>query len=182
MYVSGGFAMSPGYRGDLPPFGAERKAATRREYGSELTVMGAGCGLEDPNNFVDIDPQVEDAWGIPAVRIHLKFGPNQEAMIRHMVERATEMIESAGGKVLTRPASPSVPGSQIHEQGTCRMGDDRKKSVTNPWGQCHDVPNLVLADGSIHCTSGITNPTLTILSLTMRNMSHLAEEVRKGSV
>ena len=34
-------------------------------------------------------------------------------------------------------------------------------------GQCHDVPNLVLADGSIHCTSGITNPTLTILSLTI---------------
>jgi choline dehydrogenase-like flavoprotein len=182
IYVSGGFTMSPGDRGDLPPFGTERKAATSREYGSDFTIMGAGCGLEDPNNFVDIDPEVKDAWGIPAVRIHLKFGPNQEAMIRHMVERATEMIESAGGKVLTRPASPSVPGSQIHEQGTCRMGDDPKKSVTNRWGQSHDVPNLILADGSIHCTSGITNPTLTILSLTMRNISHLVEEVRMGSV
>ena len=62
------------------------------------------------------------------------------------------------------------------------MGGDPKKSVTNRWGQCHDVPNLILADGSIHCTSGITNPTLTILSLTMRNMSHLTEEVQKGGV
>jgi choline dehydrogenase-like flavoprotein len=182
MYVSGGFTMFPGDRGDLPPFGAERKAGKRREYGSEVSIMGAGCGLEDPNNFVDIDPEVKDAWGIPAVRIHLKFGTNQASMIRHMSERATEMIESAGGKVLTRPASPSVPGSQIHEQGTCRMGNDPNTSVTNQWGQCHDVPNLVLADGSIHCTSGITNPTLTILSLTMRNMSHLSEGVRKRNV
>ena len=31
MYVSGGSRDAPGYRGDLPPSGAERKAATRRE-------------------------------------------------------------------------------------------------------------------------------------------------------
>jgi choline dehydrogenase-like flavoprotein len=182
MYVGGGFEMSVGDRGDLPPCGVERKAAARRAYGSEVTIVGAGCGLQDPNNFVDIDPDVKDAWGIPAVRIHLKFGPNQEAMIRDIAESASEMIEAAGGKVLTRPASPSVPGSQIHEQGTCRMGDDPRQSVTNRWGQTHDVPNLICADGSIHCTSGITNPTLTILSLTMRNTTHLAEEVRKGNV
>jgi choline dehydrogenase-like flavoprotein len=181
MYLSGGFTISPLKRGDLPAFGAERKAATRREYGNDVTITGAGCGLEDPNNFVDIDPEVKDAWGIPAVRIHLKFGLNQDAMIRNILERASEMIESAGGKVVTRSASPNMPGGAIHEQGTCRMGDDPKKFVTNPWGRCHDVPNLTLADGSIHCTSGITNPTLTILSMTMRNISHLMEEVRKGS-
>lgn len=62
------------------------------------------------------------------------------------------------------------------------MGDDPRKFVTNRWGQCHDVPNLMLADGSLHCTSGITNPTLTILTLSMRNSTHLWEEVRKGNV
>jgi choline dehydrogenase-like flavoprotein len=181
MYVGGGFSMAVNSRGEQL-YGAEPKVETRRYYGSEISIMGAGCGLENPANFVDIDPNVQDAWGIPAVRIHLKFGPNHEAMIRDMTRRGSEMIESAGGKVLSRSASPSMPGSQIHEQGTCRMGDDAKKSVTNRWGQTHDVPNLVLADGSIHCTSGITNPTLTILSLTMRNITHLAEEVRKGAV
>jgi choline dehydrogenase-like flavoprotein len=62
------------------------------------------------------------------------------------------------------------------------MGDDPKRFVTNRWGQTHDVPNLILADGSLHCTSGVTNPTLTILTLAMRNGTHLAEEVRKRNV
>lgn len=144
--------------------------------------MGVGCGLENPNNFVDIDPAMKDAWGIPAARIQLTHGPNQEAMLRDMIRRGSELIEAAGGKLISRSASTSIPGAAIHEQGTCRMGNDPKKFVTNRWGQCHDVPNLIIADGSLHCASGITNPTLTILALTMRNANHLAEEVRKGNV
>ena len=61
------------------------------------------------------------------------------------------------------------------------MGNDPKKFVTNRWGQTHDVRNLILADGSIHGTNGITNPTLTILSMIMRNTDHLAVEVCGGS-
>jgi choline dehydrogenase-like flavoprotein len=150
--------------------------------GSNVGVAGAGCGLENPNHYVDIDSQVKDAWGIPAVRIHLKQELNQEGMMRDMVRRGIELIEAAGGKVTSYAASTSIPGAQIHEQGTCRMGDDPKRFVTNRWGQTHDVPNLIIADGSLHCTSGVTNPTLTILTLAMRNGTHLAEEVRKGNV
>jgi choline dehydrogenase-like flavoprotein len=179
MRFNGAFAMGGSSHG---LFGAELKKSGRDTFGSGVSITGAGGGLENPNNFVDIHPDAKDAWGIPAARIHLKHGPNQDAMVRDMVRRGIELMEAAGGKVGSYSASPSIPGANIHEQGTCRMGDDPKKFVTNRWGQCHDVPNLILADGSIHCTSGITNPTLTILSLTMRNMDHLAAEVRKGMV
>jgi choline dehydrogenase-like flavoprotein len=179
MRFNGGFGMGGGPSGRAF-FGPEVKSSARLTFGSGCNVTGAGCGLESPNNYVDIDPGLKDAWGIPAARIHLKHGPNQEGMVKDMVRRGIELIEAAGGKVHAYSAAPSVPGANIHEQGTCRMGDDPKKFVTNRWGRCHDVPNLILADGSIHCTSGITNPTLTILSLTMRNMDHLASEVRTG--
>jgi choline dehydrogenase-like flavoprotein len=183
MMIGGGFAMGAGLRGsDGPPFGESMKEDIRRWWGTAVSVSAAGGGLEDPNNFVDIDPEVKDAWGIPAARIHLRFGPNQEAMVRDAVRRGSEIIEAAGGKITARSASVAIPGGQIHEQGTCRMGDDPKKFVTNRWGQCHDVPNLLCADGSIHCTSGITNPTLTILALSMRNATHLSEEVKKRNV
>ena len=181
MHMNGGFGMGGGPDGRVM-FGSEIKESARHSAGSGVSVTGAGCGLEDPNNFVEVDDNVKDAWGIPAAKIHLKNGPNQEGMVRDMVRRGIDLIEAAGGKVHSYATAPAVAGANIHEQGTCRMGDDPKKFVTNRWGQTHDVPNLVLADGSIHCTSGITNPTLTILTMTMRNATHLAEEVRKHNV
>lgn len=182
MFAGGGFGMGGGGGRGPARFGRLMKQDAKDSAGSNIGVTGAGCGLEDPNHYVDIDPEVKDAWGIPAVRIHLKQGPNQEGMVKDMVRRGVELIEAVGGTVTAYASSPSIAGAQIHEQGTCRMGDDPKRFVTNRWGQTHDVPNLILADGSLHCTSGVTNPTLTILSLAMRNGARLAEEVRKGTV
>ncbi len=181
MFAGGGFGMGGGPRG-TERFGSLMKQDAKDTAGAGIGVTGAGCGLENPNHYVDIDPEVKDAWRIPAVRIHLKQAANQEGMVRDIVQRGIELIEAAGGKVTSYSASPWIPGGQIHEQGTCRMGDDPKRFVTNRWGQTHDVPNLIIADGSLHCTSGVTNPTLTILTLAMRNGTHLAEEVRKRNV
>lgn len=178
MRFGGGFGFGANGNG----FGGELKHDARRQYGSEVGVTGAGCGLEDPGNYADIDPEVKDAWGIPAVRIRLRHGKNQQEMVKDMVRRGVELIEAAGGKVTAWSTSTSIPGAQIHEQGTCRMGNDPKNFVTNRWGQTYDVPNLLIADGSLHCTSGITDPTVTILALTMRNATHFSEEVRKGNV
>ncbi len=169
-------------RAMAPPFGEAFKKDQHTGIGSHVSVTGAGCGLEDPNNYVNIDPDVKDAWGIPAVRIHMKWGANAEAYVKDVAQRGAEWIEAAGGVVTGWETSPSIPGAQIHEQGLCRMGDDPRNFVTNRWGQTHDVRNLFIADGSLHCTSGVTNPTLTILSMTMRNMTHMVEERRKGNV
>jgi hypothetical protein len=45
------------------------------------------------------------------------------------------------------------------------MGKDPKSSVTDPYGQSHDVPNLFVHDAGIFVTAGNQNPTLTILAL-----------------
>jgi choline dehydrogenase-like flavoprotein len=45
------------------------------------------------------------------------------------------------------------------------MGNDPKTSVTNRYGQIHDVPNVFVADGSLHVTNGGFNPALTIMAL-----------------
>ena len=109
----------------------------------------------------------------------MTFGENEQAMVKDMVEQGIKIIEAAGGVVTGWQVSPSIPGGQIHEQGTCRMGNDPNRFVTNRWGQCHDVPNLLLGDGSLHVSCSTENPTLTILALSMRNAEHLAESVRK---
>ena len=52
-----------------------------------------------------------------------------------------------------------------HQAGTCRMGNDPKTSVTNRYGQVHEIDNLFVADGSLHVTNGGFNPSLTIMAL-----------------
>jgi len=179
--MSGGFGRGSRSVGGYL-FGEDFKRDMRRWYGTECSVSGQGEGIHNPNNYVEIDPEVKDVWGIPAVRIRLAFGENEQRMVEDITEWGIKIIEAAGGKVTNWNASPSIPGGSIHEQGTCRMGDDAKRFVTNRWGQCHDVKNLILGDGSLHPTCAIGDPTLTILAMSMRNAAHLTAMVRKGEI
>ena len=54
--------------------------------------------------------------------------------------------------------------------------------VVNRWGQCHDVRNLFISDGSQFTSGAAANPTLTIVALAIRQAEHLAEEMRRGSI
>jgi choline dehydrogenase-like flavoprotein len=177
--LDGGFGMNGGEARGAERLGRGYKDDVRSWYGSSIGVDASGEGLQSPHNYVDLDPEVKDAWGIPAARIQMTFGENEQAMVKDMVEQGIKIMEAAGGVVTGWQVSPSIPGGQIHEQGTCRMGNDPNRFVTNRWGQCHDVPNLLLGDGSLHVSCSTENPTLTILALSMRNAEHLAESVRK---
>jgi choline dehydrogenase-like flavoprotein len=73
-------------------------------------------------------------------------------------------------------------GWSIHELGTARMGADPKKSVLNQFQQSHDVPNLLVVDGSSHVSASCQNPTWTIMALAWRSCDHLADQMRKGEV
>jgi choline dehydrogenase-like flavoprotein len=45
------------------------------------------------------------------------------------------------------------------------MGNDPATSVTNRFGQTHEIDNLFVADGSLHVTNSGFNPVLTIMAL-----------------
>jgi choline dehydrogenase-like flavoprotein len=59
-----------------------------------------------------------------------------------------------------------------------RSGD----GVCNKWGQTHDVKNLFISDGSQFTTSGGENPTLTIVTLAIRQADHIAAESAKQNL
>ncbi|MGH9326556.1 MAG: GMC oxidoreductase [Terriglobia bacterium] len=177
--IRSGFGMGAGGGRGGYLFGEAYKRDVRRWYGSGISVSGQGEGIRNPNNYIDLDPEVKDAWGMPAARVQLTWGENEQKMIEDMTAWGARLIEAAGGVVKGWSASPSIPGQSIHEQGTCRMGNDPKKFVTNPWGQCHDVKNLFIGDGALDPTCAIGDPTLTILAMSMRNASHLAGLVRR---
>ena len=93
-----------------------------------------------------------------------------------------EWFHEAGWEIICKTDRVNPPGYSIHEVGTCRMGNDPKKSVLNKWCQSHDVKNIFVVDGASFVTCGWQNPTMTILSLSMRASEYLAEQMRTNAV
>ncbi|MBU6494622.1 MAG: GMC family oxidoreductase, partial [Burkholderiales bacterium] len=66
-----------------------------------------------------------------------------------------------------------------HNLGTCRMSARAADGVCNKFGQTHDVKNLFISDGSQFTTGAAENPTLTIVTLAIRQAEHIAEQMRQ---
>ena len=133
-------------------------------------------------HHVRIDKTVVDAWNIPVLHIDTKYTANEFNMSRDAVDTGAAMAEASGFEVLTKNYDPNPPGYSIHEQGTCRMGDNPKTSVLNKWNQSHDIKNLYVVDASSFVSGGWQNPTMTILALSMRASEHLAEQMRQRNI
>lgn len=158
-----------GYGVDNPiPWGAAHRQIIDNIYPylAGLTVVSED--LPESHNRVELDPTLTDSNGIPAPKISYRVSDNTWAMLRHGADRATELLLAAGAKrVLEKNTEEVWWRAGWHQMGTCRMGTDPDTSVVNKWGQCHDVKNLFIVDGSIFVTSGAVNPTSTIQALAL---------------
>lgn len=183
------FIRGYGYQGSSMPsfdFGAPgigtgyKRAVKQGRYDVSLGAFGESLARFD--NFCEIDPNLKDAWGIPALRISMVHGANEAAMMRDAAVSAAEMLEAAGAKNIRITTGTEMPGMAIHEVGTARMGTDPKKSVLDPFSQSHDVSNVVVADGSCFVSSACQNPTLTMMALAVRACDHLVDRFRRNEV
>ncbi len=125
----------------------------------------------EARNRVVLDPDRADADGVPGVRLEYRLSEDSRRMLAWMGERAAESLQAAGAHTV-EVASPVANG---HFLGTARMGDDPSGSVVDRWCVSHDVPNLLVVDGSVFVTAGSANPTSTIAALALRAATRLLE-------
>ncbi len=132
-------------------------------------------------NSVSLDPALKDAWGLPAMRCTYKDHPDDLKFSAWLQQRASEILEAAGAQQIWRQnVGESTFG--VHLLGTCRMGDDPRRSVVDRYHRTHDVPNLFLCDGSSLVTSGRGQPTMTIQALAFRAAEHIAAQARRHEI
>jgi len=77
-----------------------------------------------------------------------------------------------------------IPASQwevvtVHMMGTAKMGTDRLRSVTDPFGFVHDVDRLLVSDASLFPTPCRVNPMETIMTLATRAAGHVIDNSRR---
>jgi choline dehydrogenase-like flavoprotein len=148
-----------------------RRAARRM-----LRVVGPIQEVSSADSRVRVDPGVTDRFGNPVVMISGSIHPEDLRAQAHMSQKARQWLVEAGA---ARTAVASVgntrrASSGQHQAGTCRMGDDPARSVTDPYGRVWGHENVRIADGSVHVTNGGVNPVLTILAGSLRIAEHLA--------
>jgi choline dehydrogenase-like flavoprotein len=179
-YYPIGFALS-GLPADAPRWGAEYKRMLREYFTRTMSLLSHSTSLPQETNSVTLDPEVKDAWGLPAARITFSQHADDLATMRWLLAKQKEILEAAGAKrIWSAPAETFWPTR--HLMGTCRMGNRPDTSVVDPFSRAHDVPNLFIVDGSNFVTSARQQPTATIQALAYRAADHIIDLVRRGSL
>jgi choline dehydrogenase-like flavoprotein len=151
---------------DGPKWGAEYKKMVRDYFTRSAFALAHTTQLPQEASTITLDPELKDAWGLPAMRTTFTEHPNDMKLYQFFLERDLELLDAAGAKE-TWAFGLDAPW-QVHLLGTCRMGNDPKKSVTDKFHRAHDVPNLFIVDGSSFVTGGTGQPTMTIQALAFR--------------
>src|SRR5450755_4466452 len=162
--------------------GADFKNSLRRPGAWHFSFYGFGECLPNSANYLEINPEQKDAWGVPTVKIHCEFGENEKALLKDMSIEAAEMLTAAGATEIRPFVENNPPGLAIHEMGTARMGRDPKTSVLNANNQAHDVKNLFMTDGACMTSSSCVNPSLTYMALTARACDFAVSQMKKGEL
>jgi choline dehydrogenase-like flavoprotein len=167
---------------ELTGFGADFKRVLSRPGPWWFTFYGFGECLPNPENYVELDKEKVDAWGIPVLKIHSTWGENERALLKDMSITAAEMLSAAGAREIEPFVEDNAPGLTIHEMGTARMGRDPKTSVLNAHNQAHDAKNLFITDGGCMASSACVNPSLTYMALTARACDYAVDQMKRGEL
>jgi choline dehydrogenase-like flavoprotein len=165
-------------------YGKQFKEDARRYYGSFVSFDGRGEMIPNEQSYCEIDLATKDKWGIPVLRFHWQWSPDETRQAAHMQKTFAGIIEAMGGRVNGGPVldgtqAISPGGSIIHEVGGAIMGAKSSTSVTNEWCQTWDIKNLFITDGAVFASNADKNPTLTIMALAWRTSDRILDLMRR---
>lgn len=165
-----------------PMWGSEFKKRMRPWFLNSVDVFGHTTSMPVESNSITLDPELKDAWGLPAIRATYKEHPHDLLLFKYMQERGHELMLAAGAATVFDRPIEDAPPLTVHLLGTARMGNDPNSSVVDRYHRAHDVKNLFVVDGSSFVTGGRGQPTMTIHALAFRAADHIAEFARRGEI
>ena len=174
------FALS-GLPAGAPTWGEDYARALAQQYPRSMAFGCHGTSLPVETNSITLDPELKDAWGLPAMRVTYADHPDDLKNARFLSQKAVTLAEAAGAlKVWPDPVQSQTDA--VHLLGTCRMGNDPRTSVVDRFNRSHDVKNLFICDGSSLVTSTRGQPTMTISALAFRAGDHIAQFAKRGDI
>lgn len=121
--------------------------------------------LPNINNHITLDENSNDNFGIPNIKVHYKIDENSKKMLSHGLNQGKKVLLKSGAKKIY-PYAP-VRNTGWHLMGTTKMGQNKKNSVTDKFGELHDIKNIYIADSSLFVTSSGVNITSTLQAIAL---------------
>jgi choline dehydrogenase-like flavoprotein len=156
-------------RGDL--FGPDLHAFMKRAAKGLTRITMFGEGLPRLENRVELASD-KDEFGLPLARLTHSFDDDALAVWNGNYDLGVKIGKATKAKEVWPGRGPAVPTTHLH--GGAIMGTGAANSVTNSYGQTHELPNLWMAGPCIFPTEGASNPTYTIFAVSQRGAEHLA--------
>ncbi len=180
-----GFSAGRYERDDRSGLGEDLKKGILNPYLNNVWSVGShmmGETIPKESNFVALDKNMKDPWGIPQLKISVDYDDNDVKMTKDYFDQLSEMFTKAGFKNIRTNDSNRTPGLDIHEMGGVRMGRDPKTSLLNKWNALHSCKNVFVTDGASMTSTSTQNPSLTYMALTARAADYAVKEMKKGNL
>jgi len=130
----------------------------------------------DPNNRVTLSAE-RDFLGQNKVEVHWKLNPIDIQNAVRVQEIWAEEFDKAGlGKLQFAKKREDWKFENLamhHHIGSTRINKDPKQGVVDANCKVHGISNLFIAGSSVFPTAGYSNPTLTIIALSLRLADHI---------
>jgi cholesterol oxidase len=133
---------------------------------SSDSVPLLGMGRDTPDGVMRLrDGWLDIDWRTRGSTVHF-------ARLRDAMER---IVYEWQGRFLDNPLWYFNRVITVHALGGCPMGRHAGEGVVDSFGAAFDVPDLIIADGSVMPGPVGANPSLTIAALAERSAARLIE-------
>ncbi|MFS0690610.1 GMC family oxidoreductase [Sporosarcina sp. 179-K 8C2 HS] len=169
---------------DVPAWGAEFKKASIENYTRTLSVGGQGASMPHRENFMSLDPDYRDVYGVPLLQLTYNFTEQDRKLHQYLTDRIAEIMKEMGAKTVV-PGNPIsdydiVPYQTTHNTGGTIMGTDPGNSVVNTYLQHWDAENLFVVGAGNFPHNGGYNPTGTVGALAYRTSEAIVKYSKTG--
>jgi choline dehydrogenase-like flavoprotein len=164
-----------------PGFGEAYKKALQEPV-TTIGVIGFGECLPRWDNYVRIDPNLVDVFGIPVLNVHMIHGENELALAKTWPNRRVRCWKQSAQKTLASTVRPGRPVTRSTKEELLAW-------AVIPGSQCSiNFSRLTISKaflswtGSGFVSSACQNPTLTIMALCVRSCDYLMAELKRGNI
>jgi len=169
-----------------PSWGADFKKQSIKYANSTFPVKVQGASMPHKNNYLDLDPEYKDAYGMPLLRMTFDYTDHDKEMVKYVAKITRQIGEELGADHLETSEEQGPfnvnKDTNTHNTGGVIMGADPQTSAVNSYLQMWEAENVFVVGASAFPHNSSFNPTGTLGALSYRAAEGIQKYLQQGGI